>query len=89
MNNHDARALVALGISSTAYAALLETETGRAWVEENTWLSVVLGVVLVLGLLRPSLPRRAWDTIAAGFVIAGTPLILRSLLWHQRSTEQR
>jgi hypothetical protein len=52
--------LVAPAILGAAYAAWLSTEDGKAWIDENTTLGVVLGVSGVLAMLRLALPATAW-----------------------------
>jgi hypothetical protein len=71
--------LVLFGAAS-AYAALLSTARGRAFADERTAESVILGVGLVLAALRLLLPGQAWDRVVVSFIVAGTPLISRSLL---------
>jgi hypothetical protein len=69
-----------LFVSSTAYAALLSTDQGRKFADTHTAESVVLGVALVLAALRLLLPGQAWGRVVVSFIVAGTPMISRSLL---------
>lgn len=66
-------------IASTLYAAWLSTERGKAWVDENTTLAVVLGVGGVLAALRGVLDRGAWARVVGMFVVAGAPLVVRGV----------
>lgn len=65
---------------STLYAVFLSTERGKAWVDRNTTLAVVLGVGGVLGLLRGVLDREAWARVAGMFCAAGAPLVVRGVV---------
>ena len=75
-----ARSYVGLGIAATAYAAFLNTSSGKRFVERYTWASVVIGTVLVLVSLRPTLDPDAWNKVATAFAVAGVPMIGRSLI---------
>lgn len=66
-------------LASTLYAVFLSTERGKAWVDENTTLAVVLGVGGVLGLLRAVLDKGAWLRVAGMFCAAGAPLVVRGV----------
>lgn len=48
--------------------------------QEYTWASVVIGTGLVLLGLRPTLDREAWNKVAVAFVVAGVPMVGRSLV---------
>ena len=78
--NDDSSAYVALGVASTAYAVALNTDAGKRFADEYTWASVVLGTGLVITLLRYVLPREQWQKVVTAFVVAGVPIIARSLL---------
>jgi hypothetical protein len=69
-----------LFVSSTAYAAALSTDKGRAFADTRTAETVVLGVGLVLAALRFLLSGPAFGRVVAAFVIAGSPMVARSLL---------
>ncbi|RPJ40090.1 MAG: hypothetical protein EHM35_00350 [Planctomycetaceae bacterium] len=73
-------ALLALLPWGIGYALLLEWSE-REWnfVSDFTWLTVIIGdslVLVALGIARPE--WALW--FAAGFAVAGTPVVLRSLL---------
>jgi hypothetical protein len=76
------RSAVGLGLAATAYAAFLNTEQGKAFAQDYTWASVVIGTALVLLSLRSTLDRDAWNKVAGAFVVAGIPMIGRSL-WNK------
>lgn len=76
----DVSGYIALGIVATAYAGALNTELGRDFAKEHTWASVVLGTSLVLAILRLIIPKEHWDKIVLAFIVAGSPMIARSLL---------
>jgi hypothetical protein len=71
--------VILLGAAS-AYAALLSTRPGRKFADERSAESVILGVGLVLAALRLLLPGQAWGRVVVSFIVAGTPMISRSLL---------
>ncbi len=80
-------AYIALGVSSAAYATALNTEVGRNFAKEYTWASVVCGVSLVLVILRFILPKEYWEKVVLAFAVAGTPMIIRSLLGKLSETD--
>jgi hypothetical protein len=69
-----------LFVFSTAYAALLSTARGRAFADERSAESVILGVGLVLAALRFLLSASAFGRVVAAFAVAGSPMVARSLL---------
>ncbi len=71
--------LAALALGS-AYAAWLSTDEGKAWIDENTTVGVVLGVGGVLGLLRFVLSGDEWWRVVGMFVAAGAPLVARGVM---------
>ena len=85
--NDDTGAYIALGVTSTTYAAALNTDVGKEFADEYTWASVVLGTGLVLTILRFILPREYWQKVALAFAVAGTPMVARSLL--RKLTEEK
>jgi hypothetical protein len=74
-------ALAGLAASSTAYALLLNTRTGRRFADDQTWSTVVAGVMLTTGWLAVEDRRAAWLNFVY-FFVAGIPVIIRSL-WLQ------
>ena len=60
-----------------AYAVLLSTKGGRAFTVRHTWVTVVAGVVLVLGWLA-LVDIDAALLAMAFFVAGGAPMIVRS-----------
>lgn len=80
-------ALVGCFLSTSAYAALLNTSRGRHLTLYHTWATVVAGVALVLGWTSTQ-ERHTTRTDLAFFVAGGIPLIVRSLLLSQRYTDE-
>ena len=72
--------LVTLGIASTLYAVLLNTPAGRRFTDAYTHIVVIGGVLLVLFSLRRDVPMIYLRRVAVGFVVAGSPMVLRSTL---------
>ncbi|MCP4709975.1 MAG: hypothetical protein GY869_15230 [Planctomycetes bacterium] len=79
---------IALGITSAAYAEALNTDTGKEFADEYTWASVVAGTGLVLTILRFIIPREYWQKVVLAFVVAGIPMIARSLLNRAKMKEE-
>src|SRR5262245_19164065 len=71
--------LLPAALFGTAYAAWLATEDGKAWIDENTTLGVVVGGSGVLATLRLTLPGIAWRHVVGAFLAAGVPLVVRGL----------
>ncbi|MCC6454455.1 MAG: hypothetical protein IT328_05890 [Caldilineaceae bacterium] len=69
-----------LGLCAAGYAVVLNTEEGKQLAQDQTWLTVVLGNSLILFFLRILLPRYYWNLIAMSFIVAGTPMIARSIV---------
>lgn len=76
---HQVLPLVGLGVSSTLYAMLLNTQFGRRWTEKQTWTTVVVGVTLTLAWLMAEDPKAA-KKLFVYFAVSGLPMILRSLM---------
>lgn len=80
-------ALAGCFVSCSAYAALLTTKRGQRLTLDHTWLTVVVGVSIVLAWLS----TQGTHTVATDFwffAAGGTPLVLRSgWLWlnHERA----
>lgn len=66
-------------LTSTVYAFLLSTKVGRYLCSEQTWLTVVVGTLIVLGWVA-TVDVFAAAVTGAFFVAGGVPMILRSLL---------
>lgn len=82
-------ALVGCFITSSAYAAALNTPKGRYMTLYHTWATVVAGVGLVLGWTATQ-ERHTTTTDLAMFAAGGIPVIVRSLLLdYQFSAEQK
>ena len=79
--------LLVLLLASSLYAVLLESlERSLGFVSDYTWLTVVVGVLLVIGALAFLSWTWALITLAA-FAAAGTPIIVWSL-WKDLSKRQ-
>lgn len=70
---------LALGVASSSYAMALNTDLGKSFARQHTWASVVLGTSLVLSMLRFILPKEYWQKVVIAFIVAGIPMIVRSL----------
>ncbi len=69
-----------LGIAAIVYAVVLNTKKGRAFASGYTWASVVIGTSMVLTALWFLIPQDSWQKVAIAFVVAGSPMIARSLI---------
>jgi len=78
--NNDYPVYTALGAAATGYAAVLNTPRGKEFTDEYTWATVVAGTSLVLAALYWLLPRSAWLKVVTAFVVAGSPMVARSLI---------
>jgi hypothetical protein len=73
--------LVVLFMASCLYTVTLEWSERRwRFVSRMTWLSVVLGTGMVLAALYALLSWDAWLLVALAFIVAGLPVVGRSLL---------
>jgi hypothetical protein len=79
MPNQDGKTYIALSAAAAVYAAWLNTEKGRRFADDHTWASVVLGTGLVLAALKQMIPPPYWRKVLLAFIVAGTPLVGRSL----------
>lgn len=78
---------VCLFLSATVYALLLSTPQGKLWADEQTWVTVAIGVALVgawMGVEDPAL----FEKVFVYFSIAGFPIVIRSL-WLQLQRIER
>lgn len=75
-----------LAVTSTIYAALLSTSLGRRWTTAQTWVSVVVGTLLVLAWLAVLDWRTALLALLF-FVVGGAPIVIRSLILDFRERE--
>lgn len=66
---------------STAYAFMLSTKRGRQWADNQTWATVVAGVMLVTGFMSLE-DRKVAGLNFIYFFVAGVPIVFRSL-WIQ------
>lgn len=77
----DASFLVYAGLLlfAATYAMLLNTAAGKQFATDYTWASVVIGTLLVLAALYMLIPVESWWRVCLAFVVAGAPMIARSL----------
>jgi len=80
--------LAALFFASAFYALALQTEPGRKLATRRTWLTVVLGVAMVLSTLAVIPGPDDLLTQCVAYAIAGTPMIVRSL-YNEMKDEDR
>ena len=71
---------IVLALLAIAYALILNTPGGKRFADQYTWASVVVGTSLVLAALWFIIPADNWMKVFLAFVVAGTPMIIRSLL---------
>ena len=69
-------------LTSLVYAPTLNWWQKRDSISfnENTWLTVVIGVGYVLLYLRLLLDVKTWLRVCSAFFVASIPIIIRSLL---------
>lgn len=72
--------LFGLLATTTLYAFLLSTKIGQEWTDEQTWTTVVGGVLLVVGWLWLEDENLAVKVLTY-FAVAGTPMVFRSLVF--------
>lgn len=70
---------VYLLLMAAAYAVLLSTRRGAAFTDRHTWATVVAGCGLVIAFLAGE-DRQAAIRALRLFALAGTPMIVRSLV---------
>lgn len=68
-----------IGLISSLYAIGLNTTMGKKFTDQYTWATVCLGTGIVLSVLRLIIPKEYWYKLATAFVVAGAPMIFRSL----------
>lgn len=68
-----------IGLISSLYAIGLNTPMGKKFTDQYTWATVCIGTGIVLAILRLVIPKEYWYKLATAFVVAGAPLIFRSL----------
>jgi hypothetical protein len=68
-----------IGLISPLYAIGLNTTMGKKFTDQYTWATVCIGTGIVLSVLRLIIPREYWYKLATAFVVAGAPMIFRSL----------
>jgi len=68
-----------IGLISSLYAISLNTPVGKKFTDQYTWATVCIGTGIVLSVLRLVIPKEQWYKLAAAFVVAGAPMIFRSL----------
>ena len=79
--------LLAIFGAATVYALLLSTRYGKILTETYTWVTVVFGTAMILGLyylMAPQPDPRVFFCFAAG----GLPIVVRSL-WEDVRREER
>lgn len=75
---------VILGVTAIIYAFFLNTPKGRMFASEYTWVSVVVGTGIVISALWFLIPQDSWQKVILSFVVAGSPMIARSLINKKR-----
>jgi hypothetical protein len=60
---------------------------GRFLAVRRTWLTVVIGVGVDLGLMKPVLPWELWLMVAGIVALSAVGIIVRSLCNEHRETE--
>jgi len=68
-----------IGLISSLYAICLNTPMGKKFTDQYTWATVSIGTGMVLAILRLVIPKEYWYKLATSFIVAGGPLIFRSL----------
>ncbi len=68
-----------IGLISSLYAISLNTPVGKKFTDQYTWATVCIGTGIVLSVLRLVIPKEQWYKLATAFVVAGAPMIFRSL----------
>jgi len=68
-----------IGLISSLYAISLNTTMGKKFTDQYTWATVCIGTGIVLSVLRLIIPKEYWYKLATAFVVAGAPMIFRSL----------
>ena len=68
-----------IGLISSLYAIGLNTTMGKKFTDQYTWATVCIGTSIVLSGLRLIIPKEYWYKLATSFVVAGAPMIFRSL----------
>ncbi|MEZ4736675.1 MAG: hypothetical protein R3E79_57070 [Caldilineaceae bacterium] len=68
-----------IGLISSLYAIGLNTPMGKKFTDQYTWAAVCIGTGTVLAILRLVIPKDQWYKLTTAFVVAGAPLIFRSL----------
>ncbi len=68
-----------IGLISSLYAIGLNTTMGKKFTDQYTWATVCIGTSIVLSGLRLIIPKEYWYKLATAFVVAGAPMIFRSL----------
>jgi hypothetical protein len=80
-------ALAGCAATCTAYAVLLSTKRGQKFTLDHTWVTVVVGVLIVLGWIST---QGAHDVLTdlLFFAAGGAPMIGRSLWLYWRNQQQ-
>jgi MFS-type transporter involved in bile tolerance (Atg22 family) len=68
-----------IGLISSLYAIGLNTTMGKKFTDQYTWATVCIDTSIVLSGLRLIIPKEYWYKLATAFVVAGAPMIFRSL----------
>jgi len=80
---------VVLGVAAIVYAVVLNTIGGKKFADDYTWASVVIGTGLVLAALWFIIPMEYWLKVVVAFVVAGIPMVARSLLSKAKKSQSR
>ena len=68
-----------IGLISSLYAIGLNTPMGKKFTDQYTWATLSFGTGMVLAILRLVIPKEYRYKLATAFIVAGGPLIFRSL----------
>lgn len=81
-----------LFLVSCLYCIILEySERRLRLVTRKTWLTVIIGVAMVMAALTLLIPWECWLMVATAFVVAGLPVVGRSIvneILHDLETER-
>ena len=80
--------LLILALTSGLYALFLQTRVGRLLVTRRTWLTVVIGVAMVIGAVAPFIGLEHSLMVLAGFSAGGIPMVARSIFNELRDEER-
>lgn len=73
-------AYLAMALISAYYAMYLATPQGKAWIDANTTMGVIIGSSLILSGLGLILDSGQWLKVALAFGAVGAPMVARKVL---------